>query len=118
MDFHFHETDEHVLVIEADGELNAQSAESFVADIEKLVSAGITRIIVDCTLVDYISSSGIAQLLRMHHRVRKRGGEVKLCAIKGLVGDILRFLRLDKIMHMYPDVAEASAAFQSAGEPG
>lgn len=114
MDFHFHETDEHVLVIEADGELNAQSAESFVADIEKLVSAGITRIIVDCTLVDHISSAGIAYLLRMHHRVRKHGGEVKLCSIKGIVRDILRFLRLDRVMQLYPDVAQAQAAFGPA----
>ena len=111
MDFHFHEADEHVLIIEADGEINARSAEALVNDLEKLVIAGITRIIVDCTLVDHISSAGVAYLLRLHHRVRKHGGDVKLCSIKGLVRDILRFLQLDTIMRIYPDVRQALDAF-------
>lgn len=114
MDFHLHDADEQVLIIEADGEINAESAEGLVAELEKHVSSGVTRIIVDCTLVDHISSAGIAYLLRMHHRVRKHGGEVKLCSIKGIVRDILRFLRLDRVMQLYPDVAQAQAAFGPA----
>ena len=118
MDFHLHEADERVLVIEADGQINAASAEDLIADLEKIVSSGATRIIVDCTLVDYISSVGIARLLRMHHRVKKHGGDVKLCSIKGIVGDILRFLQLDRIFEVYPDMAQAMEAFGPEDEQG
>ena len=117
MDLHLHETDNKVLIIEADGQINAASAEELIGNLERIAAAGVTRIIVDFTLVDYISSVGIACLLRIQYRVRRHGGEVKLCSIKGIVRDILRFMRLDRIMSVYADVAEARAAFGPVAEP-
>jgi anti-anti-sigma factor len=117
MDLHLHKADNKVLIIDADGEINGAVAEELIGKLEQLASSGATRIIVDFTFVDYISSAGIACLLRIQHRVRKHGGEVKLCSIKGIVRDILRFMRLDRIMPVYADVAAARAAFGPAVGP-
>ena len=88
MEFYYHELDKNVLVLHADGGLNAQTADQFVSELEKLVDAGIRRIIVDCSRLQYVSSYGIAMLLRLHKRLAGHGGDVKLAAIPSTVVQI------------------------------
>ena len=52
MEFYYDDVDSEVLVIKADGGLNARTAEGFVEDLEKLVDAGIRKIIVDCSEIE------------------------------------------------------------------
>ena len=60
MDFHYHEVDADVLVIDADGGLNAHASDQFVGVIEQLVDEGLRKIIVDCEQLTYMSSYGLA----------------------------------------------------------
>ncbi len=48
MEFYYDEIDGDVLIIKADGGLNADTTDQFVESIEKLVTAGLANIIVDC----------------------------------------------------------------------
>ena len=76
MELYYDDVDSEVLVIKADGGLNARTAEGFVEDLEKLVDAGLRKIIVDCSELDYISSFGLGVLIRLHGRLARRGGDV------------------------------------------
>ncbi len=114
MEFYAHEIDRDVLILRADGGLNSQTAQQFVEELAALVDAGIRKIIVDCTLLDYLSSYGISVLLRVHARMRKRGGDVKLCGVKGVVNDVLKITNLDHVLHVYADVDRARLAFRDA----
>ena len=78
VDFYYHEVDRDVLVLRADGGINHDNAAAFVADLEKLVDAGLSKIIVDCGGLGHISSYGIGVLLRLHKRLARHGGDVKL----------------------------------------
>ncbi len=109
------DSDPDVVVIEADGELNAEAAEPFVKSIEDMVEQGTARIIIDCTWLDLVSSTGIFQMLRMLKRVRRHGGDVKLCSIKGIVRDVLTMMRMDRVFEIYPDRSAARAAFGGSG---
>ena len=112
MEFYYDEVDNNVLIIRADGGLNKETSAQFVGELEKLIEAGLTRIIVDCTLVDYISSYGVGVLARLHAKLRQRGGDVKVCNVKGIVRDFLELTRLDRIFEVYPDVNRARLAFR------
>jgi anti-anti-sigma factor len=105
---------EGVLIIHADGELNADVANAFVAQIDELVQRGVTKIIIDFTFVDFISSAGIFQVLRLHKRAAVHGGQVKLCSIKGLIRDVLAVSKLDKVFEIYRDLDEARAAMNAS----
>ena len=48
MEFYYDELERDVLILRADGGINADNAGQFVGDLEKLVDAGIRKIIVDC----------------------------------------------------------------------
>ncbi len=112
MEIYYDDVDSDVLVLKADGGLNARTAESFVSDLEKLVDAGLRKIIVDCSGLSYISSYGLGVLVRLHGRLGRHGGNVKIASVKGVVVEVLRVTKLNTIFEIYPDVARARLAFR------
>ena len=118
MEFFFHELDETVLILRADGGLNAETAGQFVSQLEALVDAGVTKMIVDCTHLEYISSFGVGVLVRLHNKLAKRGGDVKVAAARSAVLQVLTVMRMGKVFDIYPDVNRARLAFRpkDAGE--
>ena len=114
MEFHYDEIERDVLILSADGGLNSDTAEQFVDEIVKLVDAGLTRIIIDCTKLTYISSYGIGCLVRIHNRMKKHGGDVKIASVSGFIPQALRITGLDALFQFYPDVNQARLAFRSS----
>ena len=112
MEFYYDEIDNDVLIITADGGLNADTSEQFILSIEKLVDAGLKKMIVDCDKLDYISSYGLGVLVRLHARMKRDSGDVKIASVRGLVPDILQVTGLSKLFKIYPDVNHARLAFR------
>ena len=112
MELYYDDVDGEVLVIKADGGLNGETAEQFVRDIEKLVKAGLTKMIVDCSELEYISSYGLGVLVRLHKRMERHGGNVKIASAHSALLDVIRLARLDRLFEIYPDVPRARLAFR------
>ena len=112
MEFYYDDVDSDVLVLKADGGLNARNAEGFVEDLEKLVDAGLRKIIVDCSELDYISSFGLGVLVRLHGRLARNGGNVKIASVKGMIVEVMRLTKLNKLFEIYPDVSRARLSFR------
>ncbi len=112
MEFHYDDVQEDILIIKADGDLNAETADEFVESIGKLVDAGLHSIIIDCSGLDYISSSGLGMLVRLHKRMDEKIGDVKIASVKSLIVNVLRMTRLNKVFSIYPDVESARQAFK------
>jgi anti-sigma B factor antagonist len=112
MEFHYDQIENDVLIVAADGGLNAQTADVFVRDIEKLVEAGLRKIIVDCEKLAYVSSYGLGVLIRLHKRLTMRGGDVKICNVHGIVPQVLEATRLAQWFDIYPDLNQAKLAFR------
>ncbi|MCH7798583.1 MAG: STAS domain-containing protein [Planctomycetes bacterium] len=112
MEIYYDEVDSEVLVVKADGGLNARTADGFVTDLEKLVDAGLRKIIVNCSSLNYISSYGLGILVRLHRRLARHGGNVKIASVKGVIVEVLRLTKLNTIFEIYPDVPRARLAFR------
>ncbi len=108
-----HEIDVDVMILSADGGLNSSNADQFVAEIEALIDGGLRRLIVDCSSLEYISSVGIGVLLGLNRRMKARGGEVKLSAVRGLIVQVLHISKLDTFFQIYRDVDQARLSFRS-----
>lgn len=111
MEFYYRGTDKDVLILSADGGLNSQTAEQFVDELQTLVEAGASKLIVDCTKLTYISSYGVGILIRLHKKLTEVGGEVKIAAVDSPIVKVLRLLRLDAVFQIYSNVREAREAF-------
>ena len=112
MEFYYNEVDKDVLILRADGGLSAENGHRFIGDLVKLVDAGLKKIIIDCGPLGHISSYGLSLLLRLRGKLRERGGDVKVCSVKGIISDALRVLGMGRIFGLYGDVNEARLAFR------
>ena len=107
--------DGDILAIVLHGNLDSTSAPEFSRQIQTHLDAGHSKIIIDCRYLGYISSLGIGSLITLQTRVRKRGGEVKLAAVFGPVMEVLRLMRIDKILNIYGDLEFARKSFYPTG---
>jgi len=116
MELYYHELDNSVLVLSADGGLNADTAADFVKQLESLIEVGVKKMIIDCTKLTYISSYGIGVLVRLHNKLAKQGGDVKIAAAPSPVLKALNMVRLGRLVEIYPDVNAARLAFREPDE--
>ena len=103
--------DGDILTIVLRGDLDSTSAPEFDRQIQGHLDAGRSKMIIDCRNMGYISSLGIASLVSLQTKLRRRGGEVKLAAIFGPAMDVMRLVRLDKMLDIYGDIEFARKSF-------
>ncbi len=112
MQFTHEKLSDGVLVLHADGGLDASNTDELLEPIESLADAGFDKIIVDCARLEHISSPALAVLVSLHKRMSKRGADVKLAAVNTLMAQVLEMARLDHVFELYPDVERAHIAFR------
>ena len=113
MEFYYRDTDRDVLILRADGGLDSHNSDQFTSELQQLVEAGARKLVVDCAKLGYVSSVGIATLIRIHKRLAVHGGNVKLAAVGPPLFRLLDITRLNQVFHVYPSVEHAIAAFRS-----
>jgi anti-anti-sigma factor len=104
-----------VMTLAIDGGLDASTAEEFGRQVETLVEGGITRVIVDCSKLTFLSSAGLAALLRTHSRMARKGGDVRIAGASGMVAQVLHLTHLDRMLQLYPDVERARLSLRPKG---
>ena len=112
MEFYYHEMNQDILILNADGGLNSDTAQAFIDELAELIEAGQHKIIVDCSRLDHISSYGLGMLMRLHSKLAKKGGDVKLACVKGVTEKVFNITHLNKIFEMYPDISRACLMFR------
>ena len=105
------EPDDKVQVIGISGQLDTASCEYFFSCIEDEIKRGNVDLIIDCRNLEFLSSMGLAMMIRVHSRMKKLGGNVKLARVEGTVADVIRTVHLDKVLELYPTVREAREGF-------
>ncbi len=111
MELYYHSVDKDVLILTADGGLDSGNVETFVNELGRLVDAGARKLIVDGSKLGFISSYGVAVLVRLHKKLAERGGNVKLAALDTRVARLIELVGLRRIFEIYPNVDEARSAF-------
>jgi anti-anti-sigma factor len=108
--------DGDILAIVLRGDLDSTSAPEFDRQIQGHLDAGRSKMIIDCRNMGYISSLGIASLVALQTKLKRRGGQVKLAAIFGPAMDVMRLVRLDKMLDIYGDLEFARQSFYPSGQ--
>lgn len=117
METYLDEIDDEILVLVADGGLDMQNARELAGKLDALVSAGIHDVIVDCSGLTFMSSTGIGTLLALNRRLAARGGRVHLAGTTGAVTQVLRLAHLENVLGVHQDVARAKHALRRREKP-
>jgi anti-anti-sigma factor len=79
--------------------------------IDKLLSSGASRIVVNLEHVDYVDSAGLGALLEVHRKTKEKGGRLMLCHLRPNLRKALEVARLLPIFETSPDEAAAVSSF-------
>jgi len=109
--------DGEILAVVLGGSLNGTTTEQFNQAIQDHLGRGRTKIIIDCRNVLSISSIGIASLVALQARLRRKGGEVKLASLFGVAAEAIRIVGLDKLLNIYADLEFARQSFHEPPPP-
>src|SRR4030095_14141286 len=74
-------------------------------------------LIVDLSAVDFIDSTGLATLIEYHRDAAAHGGIFSLAAINPNLKAIFDVVQFDKVLAIFPTVAEAKSAIKRGQVP-
>ena len=111
MEFYFNHTDGAVMVLSADGGLTPDNVPQFIEELDKLLEGGVSKVIIDCTKLTYVSNWGLCKLLREGKDFAKRGGQVRLACVCGRVAKLLTMIGVNERFGLYPSVNSARGSF-------
>jgi anti-anti-sigma factor len=99
-----------VRTIKLRGRMDLEGAATIDLKFTSLTATHRAFIVVDLTEVDFMASLGLATLVRNARAVRLREGNMVLLNPKPSVRQVLASTRLDQVLHIYSNLAEARLA--------
>lgn len=101
-----------VTVISPTGSLVLGPSEDAMNEtLNRLISEGRTRLIIDLGGLKRIDSSGIECLLVASQRARDLGGDARLARVPPRFQTLLDIAHLSGVLHIYPEVADAVSSY-------
>ena len=96
-----------VIVVSPHGRIDSTTSAVLDRHLQGLAAAGQTRVVVDFTGVDYISSAGLRVLLALAKRARDQKGRVALFGMNDSVRQVFALAGFVALFTITPTRAEA-----------
>jgi anti-anti-sigma factor len=94
-------------IIKVSGELVMSNSNNFKVIAEEVVEKGIINLIIDLSNLRFIDSIGTLNLINIHIKTKRRGGNMCLFGINNDIKDVFDTVGLDKLVPLYNDMKEA-----------
>ncbi len=91
--------------------LDAAVAVTFKDEVGQYIESGEDRIVLDCSSVDFIDSSGLGAIVAVMKKVGRQG-ELALAGLQDSPASIFSLTRMDKVFNIYPTVTDAVSAIR------
>lgn len=85
-------------------------------EIDKLLSEGVRRVILDLSSVQKVDSAAIGTLVACHARVRGANGVLRLAAAQGMVREVFRITQVDRVVPLYGTTNQAAENMDAASQ--
>lgn len=93
------------------GRVDSSNASQLGDALTDRISRGVLNIVVDLEKVDYMSSGGLRELVAALKRVKKDGGDLRLCSPSPRVRDVLELAGLDSLFQIFDTEVLAVGSF-------
>jgi len=98
-------------LVEVSGRVDSSTAADLGAKMNERINNGTLNIVVDLSQVDYMSSGGLRELVAALKRVKKDGGDLRLCSPSPRVREVLDLAGLDTIFQIFEEQVKAVGSF-------
>ena len=92
------------LVVVLEGEFDALAVAELRPELEQIQQEHVGNVVVDLSEVSFIDSSGIGALVFLYKRLVERGSNLALLGVNGQPLELLRMLRIDRVIQIHADL--------------
>jgi anti-sigma B factor antagonist len=93
--------DSGVLVLGFSGSLDTATFEQAEKVLQEVIADGKKRVLCDFAALDYISSAGLRVLLKAAKGLATGGGELRLCNLNEVVGEVFEISGFSSILNVF-----------------
>ena len=93
-------------IVDINGHVDATNAPQLEEELDKIISLGSGKIVVNFKQVDYISSAGLRVLLSTTKRIKTQEGDLRLCEMNQTVEKIFNLAGFDQLFDIYNTESE------------
>ena len=106
-----HEVQQAIWIITMRGRFDAPSAPEAEKRLRTLLEEGMTRVVLDLSEVEYVSSGGLRVIIMLTKALERKMGELKLCGLTPFVSEVFKITNLAKRYDICATRDEALSAF-------
>ncbi len=89
------------MIVSVEGRMDTVSAPEFDKIVQQRILEGSSRLIVDFSKLDYISSAGLRSILLAGKTSKAKGGELACCGLKGVVKKVFDISGFHKLLPVF-----------------
>jgi len=94
------------------GRLDSHTAPGFEQEVLGALASGTTRMLIDFSELQYVSSAGLRIVLIAAKKLKATGGKLALCSLSESIAEVFNISGFSSILNIQPDQAAALAALR------
>lgn len=91
-----------IVVVEIQGTLDSMSRKYFFDYVGELFAGDVKHVLIDCSGLGFLSSSGMSALLTSRKRAQRAGGKIYLTHLNATIAAALEYTKLSTLLAIYP----------------
>ena len=107
---------EPILLLRAEGRINALRADNFYAQALMAIATSDHDVIMDSAEIVYISSAGLRAVLHISRALQAEKRSLHICSLRPHIEETFKIIGFHKIVPLHPDIESAMAAVRGDGE--
>ena len=100
-------TEDGIVLLEVEGEVDAHTAPRLKETFDDWLAQGHSRLVLDASRLEHMSSAGLRVLLYAHREARQLGGEVRLFGANAQVSRVIELAGFDRLLSVRDTRQEA-----------
>jgi len=100
-------TEDGIMLLEVEGEVNAHTAPRLKETLSDWLAQGHSRVVLNASHIEHMSSAGLRVLLYAQREARQRGGEVRLLGPNTQVRRVIELAGFNKLLYICDTRQEA-----------
>lgn len=97
-------------IVRPDSVVNSTESEHLSQQLQQAIEAGSAIVVVDCSNVEYINSSGMGAIMQTYMDLSERGGDLRLVAPNEFVRKTFEAVGILSFLETYDSVDEAAGS--------
>jgi anti-sigma B factor antagonist len=111
VDIHVSNVNNNVTLVQVNGRVDSTNANSLGEALTGEIESGHTKIVLDLSSVEYMSSAGLREIVAAYKRVKRNAGDVRIAQPSYRVLEVLEVAGLDTIFQIYASQREAVGSY-------